>query len=100
MIEREGLLMCSTKVEQLEIQELQSVLKFYMAAFTSRCLRGQISEGIELGRVVVRIARNIKSYSILLAALPRFIKFLMLQCRYKEILEMLRVLGNKVIIAL
>lgn len=94
-MEDESIDFCNEEMRLIEYQDLKIIIELYAGVFFSRWIRGQIEKAIEIGFIVIRLARSINLTDTECIVLPRLINLLMLSCRHSEIVSVLRDLGDR-----
>ncbi|KAF7401323.1 hypothetical protein HZH68_007143 [Vespula germanica] len=89
-LENESIDLCNEEMRLIEYQDLKIIIELYAGIFFSRWIRGQIDKAIEIGFIVIRLAKSINLTSTECIVLPRLINLLMLSCRHSEIISVLR----------
>ncbi|XP_046822175.1 adenylate cyclase type 10-like [Vespa crabro] len=89
-LENESIDLCNEEVRMIEYQDLKIIIELYAGVFFSRWLRGQINEAIDIGFIIIRLAKSINLTNTECIVLPRLINLLMISCRYSEIVSILR----------
>ncbi|XP_035733005.1 adenylate cyclase type 10-like [Vespa mandarinia] len=89
-LENESIDLCNEEVRIIEYQDLKIIIELYAGVFFSRWLRGQINEAIDIGFIIIRLAKSINLTNTECIVLPRLINLLMISCRYSEIVSILR----------
>ncbi|KAF7398544.1 hypothetical protein HZH66_006441 [Vespula vulgaris] len=89
-LEDESIDLCNEEMRLIEYQDLKIIIELYAGVFFSRWIRGQIEKAIEIGFIVIRLARSINLTDTECIVLPRLINLLMLSCRHSEIVSVLR----------
>nr|KAF7425239.1 hypothetical protein H0235_007677 [Vespula pensylvanica] len=89
-LENESIDLCNEEMRLIEYQDLKIIIELYAGIFFSRWIRGQIDKAIEIGFIVIRLAKSINLTSTECIVLPRLVNLLMLSCRHSEIVSVLR----------
>ncbi|KAI4504143.1 hypothetical protein M0802_000614 [Mischocyttarus mexicanus] len=89
-LEKESIDLCNEETKIIEYQTLKVIVELYAGVFFSRWIRGQIKKAMDIGFIVVKLAKSIDLTYIQCIVLPRLVHLLMISCRHSEVVSILR----------
>ncbi|XP_014609400.1 PREDICTED: adenylate cyclase type 10-like, partial [Polistes canadensis] len=89
-LENESIDLCNEKTRIIEYQNLKVIVELYAGIFFSRWIRGQIKKAINIGFIVMKLAKSIDLTYIQCIVLPQLVHILMISCRHSEVVSILR----------
>ncbi|XP_043487530.1 adenylate cyclase type 10-like [Polistes fuscatus] len=89
-LENESIDLSNEETRIIEYQDFKVIVELYAGIFFSRWIRGQIKKAIDIGFIVMKLAKNIDLTYIQCIALPQLVHLLMISCRHSEVVSILR----------
>ncbi|XP_015190551.1 PREDICTED: LOW QUALITY PROTEIN: adenylate cyclase type 10-like [Polistes dominula] len=89
-LEKESIDLCNEETRIIEYQHLKVIVELYAGIFFSRWIRGQIKKALDIGFIVMKLAKSIDLTYIQCIVLPQLVHLLMISCRHSEVVSILR----------